>query len=142
MEGYLESFLYLLITIVILIFSMRKKRQVETEDEEAPVSGDHYQEIIYDEDPEEYETRPAVASQGRETMQAKSSPWMSEKEAGKLLIDADQVMKEAADNNPIAAYEGKTEEDAYGISLPGDEGIPFDLKRAVIYSEVLNRRQF
>ena len=142
MEGYLESFLYLLITIVILIFSMRKKRQVETEGEEAPGSGDPFQEIIYDEDQEEYETQPAGASQGLGTVQEKSTPWMSEKEAGKLLMDADQVMKEAADNNPIAAYEGKTEQDAYGISLPGDEGIPFDLKRAVIYSEILNRRQF
>jgi hypothetical protein len=127
---------------VILIFSMRKKRQVETEGEEAPGSGDPFQEIIYDEDQEEYETRPAAVSEGRGTVQEKATPWMSEKEAGKWLMDADQVMKEAADNNPIATHEGKTEEDAYGISLPGEEGIPFDLKRAVIYSEILNRRQF
>ncbi len=148
MEGFLESFLYLLITIVILVLSMRKKKPVESETEEAPQSGDPFSDIFGEEEPEEQErdeqeeqAQPAMVSPYQDEEQEKSIPWMSETDAKDSLMDVDQVMKEAAENNPIARYEGQVESDAYTVGLEDDQ-IRFDLKKAVIYSEILERRSF
>jgi hypothetical protein len=67
---------------------------------------------------------------------------MTETEAQDMLMDADAVIKEAAENNPIAELEGKVEDDAYSIDVAKDKGILFDLRKAVIYSEILEKRTF
>jgi hypothetical protein len=143
MEGYLESFLYLLITIVILVLSLRKKKPVHPEGregeegEEVPRTSDPFSDMFRDEEEEEeYDDEPQPVKE--------SSPWVSDKEAQRLLIDADQVMKEAAENNPIAELEGLVVKDAYELDQPEsqDQGISFDLKKAVIYYEILEKRTF
>ncbi|MFO7923949.1 MAG: hypothetical protein R6U58_09680 [Bacteroidales bacterium] len=142
MEGFLETFIYLLITIVILVLSMRKKKPVKTVSEDENAAEDPFTGIFNDDEEEEYNQtpRPVTVTEKETQSQEKITPWMSETEADDMLMDADSVMKEAADNNPIAEYEGEVE-DAYSLGAD-DEGIPFDLKKAVIYSEVLNRRTF
>ncbi|TVR74943.1 MAG: hypothetical protein EA408_01360 [Marinilabiliales bacterium] len=147
MEGFFETFIYLIITVVILVLSMRKKKQPvqAPEDEEGP--GDPLSELFSDEDEqEEYQPAPEPA-----TVQAESSSasdgrpvqWMSDAEAKEMLMDAEAVMKEAAENNPIAEFEGQTEpveDDAYDTGSYEKEGVSFNLKKAVIYSEILGRR--
>ncbi|MGF1586882.1 MAG: hypothetical protein ACFCUM_16285 [Bacteroidales bacterium] len=163
MEGFIESFIYLLITIVILVLSMKKKKQVnlpESEEEDRP--GDPFSDLFRDE-PEveevDSEYRPATVSgrsggtaeeyttwmtdePAQEQMEAEeTNPWMTETEAKKMVMDADAVLKEASENNPIADMEGQID-DAYHIGISDDSLIKFDLKKAVIYSEIIERRVF
>lgn len=144
MDGFLESFIYLLITIVILVLSMRKKKPVEPESEESTQSADPFSELFKDDEEYEEEYRPDLqpATATDPGNSGQESPWMSNAEASDMLMDADAIMKEAEQNNPIAKFEGDVKEDAYGIGLSDHEGIPFDLKKAVIYSEILDRRIF
>ncbi len=144
MEGFLESFIYLFITIVILVLSLRKKKPAQPLPDEEPQSGDPFSELFRDEEDEEYEPeiQPATATGKDEGDTVQSTPWMSESDARDMVIDADAVIREAAENNPIAEFEGRLEEDAYGIGTGIDEGIPFDLKKAVIYSVIIERRAF
>ena len=146
MEGFLESFLYLLITIVILVLSMRKRKTTETvTEEDNHRDNDPFSEVFGDESQEEYEPEPRPVTASRKAIpgQGNDDPWMTEAEAKKLSMDAGKMMQEAADDNPIARHEVVTEDDIYGIGHSGeDDGITFDLKKAVIYSEILNRREF
>lgn len=144
MEGFLESFLYLFITIVILVLSMRKKKPAQPLPDEETQSDDPFAELFRDEEDEDYEPERQLATvTGTEgDDKAQSTPWMSESDARDMVIDADAVIREAATNNPIAEYEGRLEEDAYEIGSGNDEGIPFDLKKAVIYSVIIERRAF
>ena len=150
MEGFFETFVYLLITIVILVLSLRKKKQqspapAEEEKQESP-----FKDLFADEEEpdEDYEPvpQPASATSGAEAKQEERPvQWMSDDEAKALVMDADAVMKEAAENNPIADYEGEPEhvqDDAYSVGDRRREGIAFDLRKAVIYSEILGRRTF
>lgn len=163
MEGFTESFIYLLITIVILVLSMRKKKQVnlpESEEEDRP--GDPFSDLFKvepeeEEDDSEYR-RATVSGKSGETAEEYttwmtdepahkqkevegSNPWMTEAEAEKLVIDADAVLREASENNPIAEMDGQID-DAYHIGTSDDSQIKFDLKKAVIYSEIIERRVF
>lgn len=147
MEEFIEIFIYLLITIVILVLSMRKKKTVEPESEESSQTGDPFSELFKEdaEYEEDYGKGPQPATVSNQEVQpakasGQESPWMSKTEASDMLMDSDAVIKEAKENNPIAQYEGKVKEDAYGIGMSYEEGIPFDLKKAVIYSEILNRK--
>jgi hypothetical protein len=164
MEGFIESFIYLLITIVILVLSMRKKTQVnlpESEEEEDR-PGDPFSDLFRDEPEEEgddSEYRPArvPARSGEATEEyaawmteeparedneyESANPWMTESEAGKMVMDADAVLREASENNPIAEMEGQID-DAYHIGISDGTPTKFDLKKAVIYSEILERRVF
>ncbi len=150
MEGFFESFIYLLITIVILVLSMRKKKPVEQAPEEEAQPGDPFSDVFGDEDEdiEAAETVPGPVTSGarkEEPAGGKSVQWMSEAEAKEMLMDADAVMKEAAANNPIARLEGRVEqvyEDAYNVGGPEGGGVPFNLRKAVIYYEILDRRTF
>ena len=144
MEGFMESFIYLLITIVILVLSMRKRKPAQPVSEEETRSGDPFTELFRDEEDEDYdpEIRPATVSGQQPDESDRSNPWMTETEAQDMLMDADAVIKEAAENNPIAELEGKVEDDAYSIDVAKDKGIPFDLRKAVIYSEILEKRTF
>jgi hypothetical protein len=145
MEGFLESFLYLLITIVILVLSMRKKKPVQHETEETPQQGDPFSGLFGDEeDHEEYnaEPQPAAVSQEYDGDRERPSPWISKADASKSLLDAEQVLREAEENNPIAQYESAGHDDVYEIGYSVDNGIRFDLKKAVIYSEIIERRIF
>ena len=146
MEGFLESFIYLLITIVILVLSMRKKKPVQPlPDDEVTGQDDPFSDLFSDEDGEDdYVPVPQVVPSAGSTEDAgeKPTPWMSQQEAQDMLMDADAVIKEAAENNPIAEFEGQVEEDAYGFGLIKEGGIDFDLKKAVIYSEIIERRSF
>ncbi len=150
MEGFFESFIYLLITIVILVLSMRKRKPVQQSPEEEERPGDPLSEMFEDHDEyeEEAETaaRPAMVTADEEDApKGKSVQWMTDSEAREMLMDADAVMKEAAGNNPIAELEGKVEnvyDDAYSTGSSEGGGIPFDLKKAVIYYEILDRRTF
>lgn len=145
MDGYLESFIYLLITIVILVLSMRKKKPVQPPvSDESTESGDPFTELFKDYDEEdEYdeEPRPVTGPESFQAEENESTPWMTESEARDMVMDADAVLKEASDNNPIADYEGEVK-DAYEADTDLDKGIPFDLKKAVIYSEILEKRSF
>ncbi len=146
MEGFLESFIYLLITIVILVLSMRKKKPVQpVPDDEVTGQDDPFSDLFRDEDKEgDYVPEPQTVSHAGSTEDAgeEPTPWMSHQEAQDMLMDADAVIKEAAENNPIAEFEGQVEEDAYGFGLIKEGGIDFDLKKAVIYSEIIERRSF
>jgi hypothetical protein len=163
MEGFIESFIYLLITIVILVLSMKKKKQVNlpgSEDSDRP--GDPFSDLFRDEPEEEEDEsvyRPAKVPSGdikeeythwmtEEPLQEdqaggyeETNPWMTESEAAKMVIDSDAVLREASENNPIAEMEGQID-DAYHISIAVDSQYKFDLKKAVIYSEILERRVF
>ena len=145
MEGFTESFIYLLITIVILVLSMRKRKPAQpvSEEEKSP-PGDPFSELFKDEDDEDYEPeiQPSTISGKQAGGSGQSNPWMTETEAQDMLMDADAIIKEAAENNPIAELEGKVEEDAYSIDIEESKGISFDLRKAVIYSEILGRRTF
>ena len=141
----MESFIYLLITIVILVLSMRKRKPAKpVSEEEETRPGDPFSELFKDEDDEDYE--PEIQSSTVSGQQAVESgqpnPWMTDTEAQDMLMDADAVMKEAAENNPIAELEGKVEDDAYSIDIDESKGIPFDLRKAVIYSEILGKRTY
>ena len=121
---------------------MRRKKTVETVSEEEQRDNDPFSEVFGEESHEEYESeqRPATSTYTGGDSKA-GTPWMSEAEAKDLLMDASKVMEEAEDNNPIALYEEEAD-DAYGIGHSSEEGIQFDLKKAVIYSEIINRRVF
>ncbi len=147
MEGFLESFIYVLITIVILVLSMRKKKPVQQSPEEEERPGDQLSEMFEDQDQYEEESEtaagPAMVTAEEGAPGGKSVQWMSDAEAKDMLMDADAVMKEAADNNPIAEFEGEVEQvydDAYSTGSSEGGGISFDLKKAVIYYEILDRR--
>ncbi len=143
----MESFIYLLITVVILVLSLRKKKPVEPGSEESSQTGDPFSELFKEDEEleKEYrtESQPATVTSHKTYDSKQESPWMSDTEAREMLIDTDAIMKEAKENNPIAQFEGQVKTDAYGIGMVDPEGgIPFDLKKAVIYSEILNRRVF
>ncbi len=150
MEGFFETFIYLIITIVILVLSLRKKKKPvqESVDEERP--GDPLSDLFSDEDEQEEEYQPApkpatVQAEGSSASDSRPVQWISNAEAKEMLMDADEVMKEAAENNPIAEFEGEVEsvqDDAYNADKDEKEGIAFDLKKAVIYSEILSRRTY
>jgi hypothetical protein len=144
MEGFLESFLYLLITIVILVLSMRKKKPVDPETGEAPRPGDPFSEIFGTDHQEEYEEAPPplMVADDLQNGTGTHTSWMSEAERKRSILDFDQILKEAAENNPIALQEGGIAGDAYGLDNPDYEQIHFDLKKAVIYSEIIERRVF
>jgi hypothetical protein len=144
MEGFLESFLYLLITIIILVLSMRKKKPVEEEAQETRTD-DPFRDIFAEQEEEEYEDEteghPEVVPQEYRKQPEAAVTWMTESDAKDSLMDADQIMKEATDNNPIAR-EDIAEIDAYGVGETEDSGIRFNLKKAVIYSVILERKTF
>jgi hypothetical protein len=142
MEGFMESFIYLLITIVILVLSMRKRKPAQPVSEEETPPGDPFSELFNDENDEDYgpEIQPSTVSGQQSDGSGQPNPWMTETEAQDMLMDADAIMKEAAENNLIAELEGKVEGDAYSIDIDEDKEIPFDLRKAVIYSEILGRR--
>ncbi len=144
MEGFLESFLYLLITIIILVLSMRKKKPVGEEAQESRTD-DPFRDIFAEQEEEEYdaeaEGHPEAVQQEYRKQPEASVTWMTESDAKDSLMDADRIMKEASDNNPIAR-EDIAEIDAYGIGETEDSGIRFNLKKAVIYSVILERKAF
>jgi 16S rRNA C967 or C1407 C5-methylase (RsmB/RsmF family) len=158
MEGFMESFIYLLITVIILVLSMRKKSQVQQpESEPEEQTGDPFRDLFRDEEDEAEEYRgehhPAtMADRHKEAFpetgswiieeKEETNPWMTDAEVRQMTIDADEVMREAAGNNPIAELEGKVAYDAYDIEVDDDMNIAFDLKKAVIYSEIIQRRTF
>ncbi len=141
MEGFMESFIYLLITVVILVLSMRKKKQVKPLSDEETQQDHPFSELFKDEEDKEYDNMPQPAAVSVETRTG-SIPWVSESEAKKMVMDADAVIREAAENNPIAQLEGQLGEDAYDLTRSVDSGIDFDLKKAVIYSEIIERKTF
>ena len=139
----METFIYLLITIVILVLSMRKKKPVEPVGEETTSSPDPFSDLFREDDDSDVfipETKQVTQAPPADPYQNQAGPWMSEVEAQDMVIDAEAVMKEAAENNPIAQFEGQLEEFSYEIEVSQDKGVPFDLKKAVIYSEILERR--
>ncbi len=144
MEGFLESFIYLLITIVILVLSMRNKKKVEPEGEESSAPEHPFSDLFGDEGEEDDNVtlQPETLQEEHVDQLEKPSPWMSETDARSMVMDADQIIKEAAENNPIARLEGEVEDDVYGIGHSDDGGISFDLKKAVIYSEIIQRKVF
>jgi hypothetical protein len=153
MEGFMESFIYLLITIVILVLSMRKKKMVQEPEEMGEErTGDPFRDLFRDDDEEEelsQEEHPwnEPAEQpnpwmNEPAMKEEPNPWMTDSEVKNLVLDSDAIMREASENNPIAKLEGATEDDAYEIGLNNDQGVAFDLKKAVIYSEILEKRTF
>jgi hypothetical protein len=131
---------------VILVLSMRKKKPLQTvSDDETTGQEDPFSDLFRDEnDEDDYvaEHQTITPAGPIEDAGEKSTPWMSQQEAQKMLMDADAVIKEAAENNPIAEFEGQVEDDAYGFSVVNEGGIDFDLKKAVIYSEIIERRSF
>lgn len=137
----MESFIYLLITVVILVLSMRKKKQVKPLSDEETQQDHPFSELFKDEEDKEYDNMPQPAAVSVETRTG-SIPWVSESEAKKMVMDADAVIREAAENNPIAQLEGQLGEDAYDLTRSVDSGIDFDLKKAVIYSEIIERKTF
>ncbi len=139
MEGLFESLIYLIIAVVILVLSMRKKRPDQVKDKEDAGTTGMPEDIFKDE--EEYDVKPQPVT-ATERAQGESVSWMSESEARDKLMDSDEVLKEASENNPIAQFESQSKADAYGINQPEDREITFDLKRAVIYKEILERRTF
>lgn len=141
MEGFMESFIYLLITVVILVLSMRKKKQVKPLSDEETQQDHPFSELFKDEEDKEYDNMPQPAAVSVETRTG-SIPWVSESEAKKMVMDADAVIREAAENNPIAQLEGQLGEDAYDLTRSVESGIDFDLKKAVIYSEIIERKTF
>ena len=140
----MESFLYLLITIVILVLSLRKKKPVDPEIDKAPRPGDPFAELFGTEEPEDYEkaTQPLTVTDNLQNGSETYASRMSEAEVKKSVMDFDKVLREAAENNPIAHQEGGTDDNAYGLGLSDDEQVHFDLKKAVIYSEIIERRVF
>ena len=124
---------------------MRKRKSAQpVAEEEETQPGDPFRELFNDEEDEgsDPEIQPSTVSGRQAGDSEQPNPWMTETEAQDMLMDADAIMKEAADNNPIADLEGKVEEDAYSIDVGESKGIPFDLRRAVVYSEILGRRTF
>jgi len=144
MEGFLESFIYLLITIVILVLSIRKKKAAQPPvSDESIEPEDPYREIFRDYDEEdEYDegSRPEVAAASYEAEENEPSPWVTESEARDMVMNTDAVLKEAADN-PFAEHEGEIK-DVYNTETADEKGISFDLKKAVIYSAIIERRSF
>jgi hypothetical protein len=150
MEGFLESFLYLLITIIILVLSMRKKKPVgHMEESQETGTNDPFRDIFKQREEEEYETEEEKVSEyHREEIEQeyrdrheKKVQWMTESDAKDSRIDMDRIMKEASDNNPIAA-EGIEESEIYGGDVTEDTGIRIDLKKAVIHSIILEKKTF
>jgi hypothetical protein len=144
MEGFLESFLYLLITIIILVLSMRKKKSVQQEHEEHPHQGDPFDGLFGDEEHEDNDigAEPAKPYKEKVFSHEPSSPWISEADRVRSHLDADQVMREAAENNPIAMQENEVQKDHYDLDYSDNDGISFDLRKAVIYSEIIEKRIF
>lgn len=143
MEGFLEVFIYLLITIVILVLSMRRKKVMQPpgKDEDRP-GGNPFSELFKDPEKEyDIDHEPVTISRKKETVTEEPSPWMSESEARDMVINTDAIIKEAADN-PIAQREGRVADDVYGVEAEEDKGIDFDLKKAVIHSVILERRTY
>jgi hypothetical protein len=148
MEGFMESFLYLLITIIILVLSMRKKKPVEHM-EEPKETGDPFRDIFKKMEDDEYEAeeenvaeyrKESIQQEYREQHEAKVH-WMTESDAKDSRMDMDRIMKEASEYNPIATS-GISDSEIYGGSAIEDAGKRIDLKKAVIYSIILERKTF
>ncbi len=146
MEGFFESFLYLMIAIVILILSMRgnkKKQESQSDTREEPYGEPAYEPVVQDET-DEYKESGDVMKTGRTTHDDdEKTPWISEKDAQASVMDVDSVLKEAQ-TNPIAEQEGLLEsvDDHYNKKKTKKPPIDFDLKKAVVFSSILERREY
>jgi hypothetical protein len=150
MEGFLESFLYLLVTIIILVLSMRKKKPVgHMEESQETGTNDPFRDIFKQREEEEYETEEGKAAEYHQEdiekeyreRHEKKVQWLTESDAKQSRLDMDRIMKEASDNNPIASV-GIEESEIYGADLTEDTGIRINLKKAVIHSIILERKTF
>ncbi len=141
MEGLVESLIYLLIAVVVLVMSMKggKKKEpaVETT-EEYPAGDDVYEPAVEKQKPQTVKQPVTSAPKGE-----KESPWISDKEAKDSVLDAESVLKEA-NTNPIAQKEVQEEDskDHYGENKKKRQVFEFDLKKAVIYNALLDRQEY
>lgn len=146
MEGFFESFLYLIIAIVILILSMkgsRKKQGSQTDTREESHGEPAYEPVVQDYPDDYKKTGDIMKTAGATQEEEESTPWISEKNAKASVINVDSVLREAQ-SNPIAEQEGQLEslDENYNKKKTRKPPIDFDLKKAVVFSSILERREY
>ena len=128
MEKNIDSIIYIVLTILILVISIlrKKKKPLSAENEDNEV----FQEsTIFDLlDPSK---REAIFNSEKESIIAEEPKVQS-------TLDIKENTLQGIDHS---AKISEPKKDAYDIEAEGNT-IDFDLKEAVVYSEILNRKEY
>jgi hypothetical protein len=157
MEGLFDNLLYIVITIVVLAFSMMNKKkkteQAQRQPSQKPKSiFDPFEEIFaerenviedeYDEEEENRQYEPEI----RSILNDPKSSYEPTNEA--FNPDVKSAFQKSAEEVPVKKTANQIEEESMILDMKYDwdseeimpEIAEFDLRKAVIYSEILNKK--
>ncbi|WP_462318966.1 hypothetical protein [Marinilabilia sp.] len=153
MDDIFGEIIYIIIMLAIFIFSALKKkkgREGESAEPEREVENpmdevfSPFKEIFGDDDEEEYKPQPAPVKNEREGKNLKDAPFVKEDYVFTSNTAPGDARRQRKNKTPGRQTILKSEESLPNEYEETDAGLHdwFDLRKAVIYSEVLKRPDY